>query len=81
MNMPAGVYITGIITNSGADFAGLREGDIIVSFDGKKVTTLEELKGILADYPIGSSVYVDYMRPTGDGYVPQRSEVTLGERP
>ena len=79
--MPAGVYITGIITNSGADFAGLREGDIIVSFGGKMVTTLEGLKRVLTEYPIGSSAVVEYMRLTEEGYRMEQTEVTLGERP
>ncbi|MBQ9438231.1 MAG: trypsin-like peptidase domain-containing protein, partial [Lachnospiraceae bacterium] len=52
--MPKGVYITGIITNSGADFAGLREGDVIESFGTQRIASLDDLQDALSYYPTGS---------------------------
>ncbi len=45
------------------------------------VTTLEGLKRVLTEYPIGSSAVVEYMRLTEEGYRMEQTEVTLGERP
>ena len=78
--LPEGVYITGIITNSGADFAGLREGDVITSFDGQRVKKLEELTEVLSYCPIGSICEVEYTRRTQSGYMSYKVEVTLGQR-
>ncbi len=78
--LPRGVYITGIITSSGADFAGLREADVIISFDGHSVSTLEELQELLSFYPTGSIVEIEFMRQEGNAFTRYRVEVTLGER-
>ncbi|MBU2553260.1 MAG: trypsin-like peptidase domain-containing protein [Bacteroidetes bacterium] len=53
-----GVYIAGVIENSGAEEAGLQVGDIILSVDGKPTPTLSSLMGVIAQYRPGSSVNV-----------------------
>ncbi len=44
-NVPAGAYVVEVVPNSSADKAGLKQGDIIVEFDGKKVA--EEKDGLI----------------------------------
>ena len=39
----AGAYITSVVRGSGADEAGLREGDIVTAFDGKPVESASDL--------------------------------------
>lgn len=39
----AGAYITGVVRGSGADVAGLREGDIVTAFDGMPVEGASDL--------------------------------------
>ena len=78
--LPEGVYITGIIVGSGADFAGLREGDVITSFDGQRVKKLEELTEVLSYCPVGAICQVEYMRRGQGGYSSHQVEVTLGQR-
>jgi serine protease Do len=57
--------------------AGLKVGDIITAFDGKKVTTPRELTDAVTATPVGKSCKVDFLR---DGQ-PQSVSVTLAERP
>jgi S1-C subfamily serine protease len=45
-----------------ADKAGLVGGDIITSFDGHPVGTIDEIIGLLRQTPIGASVEVIYIR-------------------
>ena len=57
-SMPIGVYINGVSSMSAAERAGLQVGDIITSFAGKPVTTLDELNAIKAEQTPGESVPV-----------------------
>jgi S1-C subfamily serine protease len=42
-NVKYGVVITQVYENSPAEYAGLKEGDVIIAIDGKKVETPEDL--------------------------------------
>ena len=42
--IPAGVYVASVTPGSGAEAAGIRKGDVITKFDGKTVSTIQELK-------------------------------------
>jgi len=63
--------------DSPAERAGLRSGDVIVEFDGKRVTSPKQLTEIVADTPVGKSSVVKYVR---DGKV-ETATIKLGERP
>ncbi len=54
----AGVYISGIEEDSGADAAGLQEGDIIKQIGNVKVTKFSELTGYLSSKRPGDKVNV-----------------------
>ena len=43
---PVGVQVMSVQTGSGAEIAGLQQGDIITKADGKTVTTVDELNKI-----------------------------------
>lgn len=75
-----GLYIQAITVGSGADQSDLEAGDIIVGINDETVGDIGELGRILAKYGPGSTVTVWYLR-TDVGDDPQRTEVTLGERP
>jgi serine protease Do len=57
--------------------AGLRIDDIIIAFNGKKVTSPRELTDAVTATPVGESCKVDFIR---DGQ-PQSVTVVLAERP
>lgn len=63
--------------DSPAARAGLRSGDVIVEFDGKRITSPKQLTEIVADAPVGKSSVVKYVR---DGKV-ETATISLGERP
>lgn len=58
----AGVKIMGFSKNSVAEMAGLREGDIILSIDGEKVKTVEDIKILLLDKKKGDRIKVEALR-------------------
>lgn len=43
LDFPIGIFIRDVIEGSGAYAAGLREGDIIIEFDGEKISSMEKL--------------------------------------
>ncbi len=75
-----GLYIQAITVGTGADQSDLEAGDIIIGINDEAVGDIGELGRILAKYGPGSTVTVWFLRPD-DGDDPQRTEVTLGERP
>ncbi|MDE1938954.1 MAG: DegQ family serine endoprotease [Alphaproteobacteria bacterium] len=64
MGLPstAGALVADVTANGPAAKAGIRNGDVIVGFDGKKVSDSRALSRIAADTPIGKTVAVDLLR-------------------
>lgn len=62
-DVPAGGYVVEVVKGSSADAAGIKKGDIIVSFDGKKLIEVENgLVELLGKKKIGDSVEVEVYR-------------------
>lgn len=57
-----GAYVTGIAANGAARAAGLKEGDLIVSIHGKKISSASELQEQIANYNPGDAVQVQVLR-------------------
>jgi S1-C subfamily serine protease len=77
----AGAVVLQVVPGSPADRAGLREGDVIVAFDGKAVTSADQLGTAVQDAMPGSTVAIGLYRasarltfqiPVGTG--PQASQ-------
>jgi len=60
--IPVGIVVVGIYQNSSAEKIGLKKGDVIISFDDKKVNTIEELSHILENHKVGDTVPIKYVR-------------------
>jgi len=58
----AGILLTGVIPGSPADQAGLRAGDLIVSFSGVAIDDLQGFSDVLRSLDPGDSVEVVYER-------------------
>jgi|GEM_PF-2336541 len=69
-----GCEIISIRPHSGASRAGLKEGDIIVSFAGSRVKGFDSLTDSISKYRPGDDVTVGYFR----GHRKHYAEVTLG---
>ena len=80
-NVPAGVYVTQVGEDTPAEEAGLQQGDIITTFDGQKVTSMQELQQDLQYYAAGEEVDLTVERASGNAYEEQTITITLGEKP
>lgn len=80
-NMPVGIYVYEVEEDSAAKSAGIVPGDIITRFDGEKITTAEDLQGILQYYAAGDTAKITVMRLESGQYVEHEYEITLGNRP
>ena len=79
-NIPAGVYVTQIMSQSAAETAGFSQGDIITKIDDTEVTAIASLKEIISGHKAGDKVTITYQRRDNSGsYQESTVEVTLGE--
>lgn len=69
------VKITGVMGNSWADKAGLKAGDIILSFDTKKISGFEQFQALVAKAPPEKSYKITFLR----GSRMKKALVTVGE--
>ena len=65
-----------IYSGSAAEKAGLKEGDIILEFNGEKITTENTLAKIIMKYNPGDKVVLKILRDNQEKII----EATLGER-
>jgi serine protease Do len=72
-----GALVSDVTANSPAEKAGLKDGDFIIAFDGKKVFDSNQLMHLIATYKPGARIAVKLMR---DGRE-KTLTVALGERP
>jgi serine protease Do len=76
-NAEGGAVVAELTNGSPASAAGLRDGDVIVEFDGKPVRSSQQLAEIIAGTPVGRTVKLKFVR-NGPA---QTASVTLAERP
>jgi len=57
-----GVFITRVSPGGGAEDAGLRKGDVIISINGVKTRTLPEMQEQVGRYRPGNTITVEYIR-------------------
>lgn len=79
-NMPTGVYVAQVMEGAAAEQAGIQKGDIITKFDGKDVTSMEELSSNMQYYAAGTTVDVVIERSSNGQYEDQTISVTLGKK-
>jgi serine protease Do len=71
----SGALVAGVLDNSPAKAAGMKEGDVILKFDGRDVNESRKLPRIVADTAVGKTVDVVVWR----GGRKVTVDVTLGE--
>lgn len=57
-----GALIVEVVSNSPADAAGLREGDVIVSFEGREIANMNDLIQAIHDCQVGQQVKITFVR-------------------
>lgn len=57
-----GAFVRRVVKGSSAEQAGLREGDVILQYDGKDVTNFKSLRSKVTETPVGKKVAIMYLR-------------------
>ncbi|WMJ80759.1 trypsin-like peptidase domain-containing protein [Clostridium sp. MB40-C1] len=65
-NIPVGIYVQEIEEFSPAEKAGLKPGDVITKFDGKKVSTTKEMNDLKQKHNINDTVELSIVRDGKD---------------
>lgn len=60
-----GALVSNVMPGSPAQRAGLRQGDVILSFGGAEVETMRDLPRLVADTPVGAGVDLEILRGGG----------------
>ncbi len=72
-----GALVGEVVENSPAAKAGIKSGDVIVAFAGKKVDSPTTLRNAVAQTPLGKSVKIELIRDKESKSV----DATIGEQP
>ena len=84
-NLPdesSGVLVGGVTSNSAAAKAGLEDGDVIVAFNGKKVTDPRSLQLLVAETAPGTKVTLGVLRGASGSKASEKTvTATLSELP
>lgn len=62
LNTVEGIYITRVTESGGAEEAGIESGDVIMSINGIKTSTIPELQEQVGRYRPGNTIEVEYIR-------------------
>jgi membrane-associated protease RseP (regulator of RpoE activity) len=57
-----GLMVESVLPGGPAAAAGLRDGDVLVKFDGAEIESEGDLRAVLRETPIGKTVEVEYLR-------------------
>jgi len=76
-NLPVGIYVKQIQSNSPAASSDIKTGDVITAIDSTQVTTMDELNKIKNTKNIGDKISLDVYRSGKK----EKIEITLGEEP
>jgi serine protease Do len=77
LDVKAGVLVSGVEDDAPAELAGIEQGDVIVKFDGRAVSSPDELRELVRAVRPGDSAAVELVR---DGKS-QTLTLTVGDRP
>lgn len=78
--LPAGIYITEVVSGSPAYEAGIQNGDILTEIAGQKVSTVRNMQQIVEGLQTGSTISVQVKRNGRDEYKELEYQVTVGAR-
>ena len=78
LEKPEGVIVTKVFKDTPAHKGGIKEGDVIVEFNGKPVKDLEKFRIMVAETPPGTKVQIVVVREGGKR---KTLNIALGEYP
>ena len=77
--IPAGVFVKEVTEGGAADKAGLKANSVITEFNGKAVSSIDQLIEYLSYYEPDEEVELTVQVPHGTGYKEETVKVTLDE--
>ena len=77
--IPAGVFVKGVTEGGAADKAGLKANSVITEFNGKAVSSIDQLTEYLSYYEPDEEVELTVQVPHGTSYKEETVKVTLDE--
>lgn len=75
--VPIGVIVVEVLPGSAADAAGIRRGDVLISFNNQAVTTMEQLIKLIAEHQVGDKIHLKLVR---DGNQKVEADVVLKDK-
>ena len=79
-NMPQGVYVSEVSSDSPAQNSGMKKGDIIVKFAKKEITSMTGLQEKLSNTKAGTKVKIVVKRSDNGEYKEKTLTITLGKK-
>lgn len=70
--IPIGVIVMEVIPGSAAESAGIKKGDVVISFDGQTITSMDQLIQLIGTHKVGDEVPLRVVRTNN-----QRIDVTV----
>ncbi len=61
-DLPIGVYVDSVVSGGAADEGGIKPGDVIVKFDGKKIENVDQINAIRDEHKVGDEIEVNVSR-------------------
>ena len=61
-DLPIGIYIESVIKGGSADLAGIQAEDVLIQFEGQMITTMTQLKALIAEKRVGDLAEVKVIR-------------------
>jgi Do/DeqQ family serine protease len=62
LNSTEGVLLGEVVDNTPAAKAGIKAGDVVIKFDGTKITDVQQFRRVVAEYEPGSEVQIEVIR-------------------
>ena len=78
-SIPAGVFVNEVVEGGAAEKAGLKSNSVITKFEGKSVSSIDQLIEYLSYYEPGEEVELTVAVPNGTEYKEDTITVTLDE--
>ena len=64
LDRPRGALVASVAKGSPSDKGGIKDGDVILEFDGKLINEMKELPKIVAETEVGKNSYIDELKIT-----------------
>lgn len=61
-DLPIGIYIESVIKGGSADLSGIKAEDVLIQFDGEMITTMTQLKALIAEKRVGDLAEIKVIR-------------------